>query len=519
MMLCACFAACQKQPTEAERRAEVERQVQERLAAEHQQQQAQDLAQREAEVTAREQALKEQQAASTATPDARAAANASTTTASTTTPSEGEGSYSIFYTKLEPYGDWIETDDYGYVYRPHEAANNRWRPYTDGRWVYTEAGWTWVSNESFGWATYHYGRWTRLRGIGWVWVPGNEWASAWVSWRKGGQYVGWAPLPPEARFDHASGIHNWSDNYYDVGPDQYSFVPTTNFGEARVEQVIVPPQQNVTILNQTINVTNITYNDTVVVNQGPSYDEMRGQSRAPIQRLRLQRETGVPGENVRAVVRGDTVDIFAPAIAPSRGAERPWAVKQTIKQAAVDRGWVAVGNQREAQQARAKIHAEATAPPNAPPNKFVKPASTPVTAAASPAVPPKTTSAPVLGATAAPAASVRPVQTPAVNPVRSVAPSRTPNSTKTPSVTTRPHLTPPPANAPLATAPASTPAINTPPPHSPAVVGRRMCVGCRRRVFHRRHPRRHVSLLSPRRQILHRQPWQARRSAASSVPA
>src|SRR5437773_2233500 len=91
--------------------------------------------------------------------------------------------------------------------QPREAQGSRdWRPYTDGHWVYTDVGWTWVSEEPFGWATYHYGRWTRLRNIGWVWVPGDEWAPAWVSWRKNNDYVGWAPLPPEAQFDRRSGI-------------------------------------------------------------------------------------------------------------------------------------------------------------------------------------------------------------------------------------------------------------------------------------------------------------------------
>ena len=201
------FVACQKRQSDEERKAEVERQVQERLAAEHQQKQAQELAQREASVAAREQAVKEKQETQASTPAQTALEPQSAPTSQTT------DSYSIFYTELEPYGDWIETGDYGYVYRPHQAANSRWRPYTNGRWVYTDAGWTWISDEPFGWATYHYGRWTRLRGVGWVWVPGNEWAPAWVSWRKGVQYVGWAPLPPEAHFDRASGIRGWSDNY------------------------------------------------------------------------------------------------------------------------------------------------------------------------------------------------------------------------------------------------------------------------------------------------------------------
>ena len=89
--------------------------------------------------------------------------------------------------------------DYGYCFQPNVAVSNAdWRPYADGYWAYTDVGWTWVSYEDFGWATYHYGRWADLAGYGWVWVPGYEWGPAWVSWRTGGDYVGWAPLPPVA---------------------------------------------------------------------------------------------------------------------------------------------------------------------------------------------------------------------------------------------------------------------------------------------------------------------------------
>src|ERR1700704_611295 len=173
--------------------------------------------------------------------------------------SDDAGNYDVFYDRLAPEGRWFQDDNYGYVFQPAAASDNSWRPYSDGHWVWTDRGWTWVSNESFGWATYHYGRWIRVAGAGWVWVPGNEWAPAWVSWRKTDDYVGWAPLPPEARFDQRTGIHNWSDNYYDIGPDQYCFVPTRELGAQRIESTIVPPERNITIVNQTTNVTNITY--------------------------------------------------------------------------------------------------------------------------------------------------------------------------------------------------------------------------------------------------------------------
>src|SRR6266404_4737095 len=370
----AALISCQKQQTEAEKNAEVERQVQERLAAEHQAEQQQQLQQQQADLDAREKALAEKENAAAATPARRERAEPEPVTRARAVSGAGSTSgYSTFYTKLEPHGAWLETADYGYVWQPREAESSQsWRPYTNGRWVYTDAGWTWISEESFGWATYHYGRWTRLRGIGWVWVPGQQWAPAWVSWRKSNDYVGWAPLPPEARFDQRTGIHNWSDSYYDVGPDQYCFVASREFGASRVQQTLLPPERSVTIINQTTNVTNITYNKTTIVNEGPSYDELRAISREPIQRLRLERNANVDvsAEPPRSQVRGETVFIAAPVIAAPVANERPTTVKQTVTAVAVDLGWAAIANQDEARKARQKMKSEATPPPNAPPKKF-----------------------------------------------------------------------------------------------------------------------------------------------------
>ena len=79
-------------------------------------------------------------------------------------------SFDFFYNNLND-GNWVEVGDYGYCWQPNARRNNNWRPYADGYWAYTDVGWTWVSNEDFGWATYHYGRWARLGDTGWVWVP------------------------------------------------------------------------------------------------------------------------------------------------------------------------------------------------------------------------------------------------------------------------------------------------------------------------------------------------------------
>jgi len=92
-----------------------------------------------------------------------------------------DGSY--FYGALSPYGRWVECQPYGWCWTPYGAAGD-WRPYGDGSWTYTDVGWSWVSDEPWGWACYHYGRWMDHPDYGWVWVPGNEWAPAWVAWPK-----------------------------------------------------------------------------------------------------------------------------------------------------------------------------------------------------------------------------------------------------------------------------------------------------------------------------------------------
>ena len=66
-------------------------------------------------------------------------------------------SLDFFYDNLEPYGSWREIGDFGYCWQPSDVEDD-WRPYSDGRWVYTDAGWTWDSEEPYSWAVYHYGR-------------------------------------------------------------------------------------------------------------------------------------------------------------------------------------------------------------------------------------------------------------------------------------------------------------------------------------------------------------------------
>src|SRR4030088_2397088 len=200
-------------------------------------------------------------------------------------------SIDFFYDNVGSDGSWVEVADYGYCWQPSVAvSNSKWRPYSDGYWAYTDVGWTWVSYEDFGWATYHYGRWTRLRDRGWFWVPGREWGPAWVSWRTGGDYVGWAPLPPRGPGIVYEGrpIGPQVDIEFDIGPEYYNFCEVRYIGEPVLRSYIAPPVQNVTYINNTVNVTNIIVQNNVVYNYGPNYEVLSAHSNRPIQRLSIE---------------------------------------------------------------------------------------------------------------------------------------------------------------------------------------------------------------------------------------
>src|SRR5215471_17393965 len=110
-------------------------------------------------------------------------------------PARAEVSFSAFYSNLSPYGNWQVSAQFGRVWQPVEYRPG-WNPYLDGHWVYSDLGWTWVSDYEWGSVPYHYGTWADDPNYGWVWVPGTVWAPSWVVFRTGPDYIGWAPVAP-----------------------------------------------------------------------------------------------------------------------------------------------------------------------------------------------------------------------------------------------------------------------------------------------------------------------------------
>ncbi len=283
-----------------------------------------------------------------------------------------EISFDFFYDALSPHGEWIDVGDYGTCWRPR-GVDADWRPYSDGYWSYTDGGWTWVSYEEFGGIVYHYGRWVEVDDEGWCWVPDYEWAPAWVSWRSNDDYVGWAPLPPEARWERKVGFSVWVDSHYDIGPSRFNFCRVRDFGAPYLRPVIVNRFENVTIIQRTVNVTNISYYDDyegggyggLVHCGGPSFVVINSHVHRPIPALKLVRNTNITNINIHqsnvfnSVARGNQLSVLAPRVAPPKpDFVRPVAVR-SIPAAKVSKGWGGVKDQKVADDIRGQMRQQA----------------------------------------------------------------------------------------------------------------------------------------------------------------
>lgn len=99
-----------------------------------------------------------------------------------------------FMQELLPYGSWMAHPQFGWVWQPHDVQP-WWQPFAVGEWMVTQDGTPyWRSGYPFGWATEHYGSWTFDQAKGWLWIPGNDWSAAPVTWRATDGVIGWAPI-------------------------------------------------------------------------------------------------------------------------------------------------------------------------------------------------------------------------------------------------------------------------------------------------------------------------------------
>ena len=256
---------------------------------------------------------------------------------------QSDASVGLFYSSLTPYGTWIQLDGGLTVWRPLHLRRD-WAPYRNAHWVWTDDGWYWDSYDPFGFIVFHYGRWYYDNYYGWIWVPDNVWAPAWVEWRYNDDYIGWAPLPPYASFSFGFGI-SFTNNY--ITPYSYwHFVNYRYMCAAHPFDHFVPDQFRYRIYSDTRYRTNYGYSDGRVINRGVDVDFIRQRSGGRIVEKQIER-TNDPG-NISNGRNPDIVRAFIPnrdQMVRSDG--RIFDIKRGTRPSSLDISRIAVGNRNE----------------------------------------------------------------------------------------------------------------------------------------------------------------------------
>ncbi len=179
--------------------------------------------------------------------------------------------FQTFYDELSPYGRWSRNPQYGSVWIPDVPRG--FQPYsTSGYWEVTEYGNTWVSEYDWGWAPFHYGRWSYDDYVGWFWIPDYEWGPAWVNWRSGGGYYGWAPLGPGVNINVSINIPSF----------WWVFVPQRYITNPRWHNYCAPRGRVSHYYNNTVIINNYYRSNNRTYVYGPRRDEIQRVTRRDV---------------------------------------------------------------------------------------------------------------------------------------------------------------------------------------------------------------------------------------------
>jgi hypothetical protein len=204
----------------------------------------------------------------------------------------------IGYEDLDDNGGWRDAPEYGHVWFPHVTVVG-WAPYRYGHWAWISPwGWTWVDDEPWGFAPFHYGRWVVVGGV-WGWVPCPPrpvavvgvayvrpvYAPALVAWvggphfsvgigigGGGGVGVAWFPLGPRDVYCPS----------YHVSPTYVRNVNITN--TTVINETHITNVYNNVYVNKTVNVTNVTYQNQTAPNAVTATSHQAFTSAQPVAR-------------------------------------------------------------------------------------------------------------------------------------------------------------------------------------------------------------------------------------------
>lgn len=245
----------------------------------------------------------------------------------------------VGYQDLDNAGSWNPTPGYGNVWFPN-GVQAGWAPYHDGHWAYIAPwGYTWVDDQPWGFAPFHYGRWISVNGA-WGWVPSPPqpvgvvyvrpvYAPALVAWVGVGVGVAWFALGPR-------------EVYVPSYPVSQGYMNNVNVSNTTVNRTVVNNVYNNTVINKTnvTNVTNVTYVNRNVPGAVAATTSQAFASAQPVSKnvVRFDPHAAAP------------VRPFAPAVAPT-------------KQAVLGSGRVSAAKPPAAVQTRAVVARSAPPPP------------------------------------------------------------------------------------------------------------------------------------------------------------
>jgi hypothetical protein len=197
-------------------------------------------------------------------------------------PEDDQEVVECWHHELGDQGAWENQEPYGEVWEP--PVTEGWRPYTEGHWEDTDQGWGWVDDEPWGWAVFHYGRWAYGPKHRWFWVPGSRWAPAWVAWRSGGGYVGWAPLPPVIGFADGRGLDPGTGS---IDATHFTFVAESSMLSHDLRHALLPLPQGSALLAKTADVTRYQVKNHRILDVGVDRRGIAAATGQPLQRVKV----------------------------------------------------------------------------------------------------------------------------------------------------------------------------------------------------------------------------------------
>jgi hypothetical protein len=151
-------------------------------------------------------------------------------------------------------------------------------------------------------------------------MPGTVWAPAWVAWRYSEEWIGWAPLPPEARWDVAVGLRFGGSQR--IAPSEWCFVDRRGLLDRHLRDQIAPLAGNVTLLERTREATRYAARAGRPLDVGPDVGAVERMIGRSVPRMRVV-DLRSPMGGRPVLGASGAIGFFRPSLRPAEPADRP----------------------------------------------------------------------------------------------------------------------------------------------------------------------------------------------------